>query len=263
MAPFWETPPSRLLITKKDAHIWRASLDSPVIAIQKLNEILSNDEKCRADRFRFEKDKKRFIVRRGILRTILWLYLGVEPWQLQFCYGKNGKPLVADGSNKGGIHFNLSHSEGVAIYAFTQDREIGVDIEHIHDVPDMEEIAKNFFSKRENKFFLALPKRKKREAFFNCWTRKEAFIKTLGDGLSYPLDNFDVSLVPGEPAMLLRIDGDSKAATRWSIQDLKPMSGFAAAFASENRGYQIRFMQFSDPSQWGLPPINKIPCNGV
>lgn len=226
-----------------ETHIWYASLEQPVSRFQRL---LSIDERMTAGRFHFEEDRKRFIVRRGILRTMLGCYLSVEPSRLRFCYGKNGKPQVADTFGEGKISFNLSHSEGCAVYAFTRDREVGVDIEHLRDIPEMEQIAERFFSARENAIFRALPENNREEAFFTCWTRKEAFIKAAGDGLSQPLDRFDVSLVPGEPARLLRIEGNSKAASQWFMQDLKPASGFAAAFTAKGRGGLVHCWLYSD-----------------
>lgn len=202
------------------------------------------DERMRAERFHFEEDRKRFIICRGILRTILGHYLGVEPSWVQFCYGKNKKPALANTTFKGEIHFNLSHSEGLALYAFNRNREIGVDIEYIRDIPEIEQIAKRFFSERENAVFQILPKSKKREALFNCWTRKEAFVKAMGDGLSWPLDRFDVSLVPDEPARVQRIEGDSRAASQWSIDDLKPAPGYTAAFAIKGRIGRVHFWQW-------------------
>jgi 4'-phosphopantetheinyl transferase len=138
----------------------------------------------------------------------------------------------------------MSDSEGLALYAFTRDHEVGVDVERIRDIPEMDQIAERFFSTRENAIFRELPESKKKEAFFNCWTLKEAFIKAIGDGLHCPLDKFEVSLVPGEPANLLSIEGDSRAAARWSIQELKPSCGFAAAFAVEERSYQLHCWQW-------------------
>jgi 4'-phosphopantetheinyl transferase len=230
-------------LTTGEIHIWYTSLDRPVSQFWGL---LSMDERRRSERFHFDKDMKYFIVRHGILRKILGNYLGVEPGQFQFDYGKNEKPALADIFGMGKIQFNMSHSEGLALYAFTRDREIGVDIECIRDISEMGQIAERFFSRGENAVLQALPKGKKREAFFNCWTRKEAFIKATGDGLSYPLDGFDVSLVPGEPARLLRIEGDSTAASRWSIQDLKPAFGFAAAFAIKGRIGQVCCWKWED-----------------
>ena len=164
---------------------------------------------------------------------------------MQFCYGKNGKPALANTFGEGTIHFNMSSSKGLALYAFTRDRNIGVDIEHIHDVAEMEQIAEQFFSERENAAFCALPKNMKREAFFNCWTRKEAFIKAVGDGLSLPLDKFDVSVVPGEPPKLLRINGDPKAASRWFIEELKPASGFSAALAVKGQSRRLHSWEWA------------------
>jgi 4'-phosphopantetheinyl transferase len=224
-------------LTSDEIHIWCASLEQPVSRFQRL---LSTDEIIRSERFHFEEDRRRFIVRHGILRTLLGCYLGVEPSRLQFCCGKNEKPKLTDEFSRGNLRFNLSHSGGLALYAFTCGREIGVDIERVRDIPEMEQIAERFFSIREHAVFRALPESEKKEAFFNCWTRKEAFIKATGDGLSWPLDRFDVSLVPGEPARLLKIEGDSRAASRWSIQDLKPASGFAAALAVKDAAFQIK-----------------------
>ncbi len=214
--------------------------------ISQYYSLLAANERKRAERFHFEKDRNRFIVRRGILRILLGCYLGVEPSRLLFSYGKNDKPVLADIYDSTEMHFNLSHSEGLAIYAFTGDREIGIDIEQIRDIPDMEQIFERFFSPRENEVFHILPESRRKEAFFNCWTRKEAFIKATGDGLSMPLDKFDVSLVPGEPARLLRIEGDTEEAQRWSMQDLKDASGFAAALAVKGPCGNIRSWQWSD-----------------
>lgn len=245
-SPSFNPPPLDLKLKPNEVHVWCASLDQPLSRFQRLTQILSMDERMRAERFHFEQDRRRFIVSRGILKAILARYLSVEASRMQFCYGKNGKPALPDAFGKRNIHFNMSDSEGLAIYGFTRDREIGVDIERIRDISEMNHISERFFSVRENAVFRALPESKKKEAFFACWTRKEAFIKAIGDGLSRPLDKFDVSLVPGEPARLLRIEGDSKGASRWSIQELKPASGFAAAFAVEGRSWRLHCWQWSD-----------------
>ncbi|MCK4828574.1 4'-phosphopantetheinyl transferase superfamily protein, partial [bacterium] len=211
---------------------------------QRLKQLLSPVESMRAERFHFEQDRKRFIACHGILRMICGRYLNVDPRRLRFCNGKNGKPTLANEFDNRSIHFNLSHSHGIALYGYTRDQQIGVDIEHIHDISEMGQIAQRFFSKTENEIFRSLPESKKKEAFFHCWTRKEAFIKAIGDGLSYPLHKFDVSLIPGEPAKLLRIEGDSKRASRWSVQDLKPAPGFVAAFAIEGGRQRLRCWQW-------------------
>ena len=138
------------------------------------------------------------------------------------------------------IHFNLSHSDGLIFYAFTRGLEIGVDIENIRDLADMEQITERFFSKREKADFCALPQEKRNVAFFNCWTRKEAFIKAIGQGLFYPLDDFDVSLIPGEEPKLIRIKNQS-AELNWTMKGLLPAPGYIAAVAAAAKGLQFSF----------------------
>ena len=242
-SPSFSPPPLDLALTSDEIHVWCAPLDLSVSRFEMLSQTLSLDERMRAERFHFEKDRKRFIIGRGILRIILGYYLGVEPSRLQFCYGKCGKPALANTFGNGILHFNLSRSEGLALYAFSRDYQVGADIEYIRHIPEVDQIVERFFSATENNVFRALPESKKKEAFFNCWTRKEAFIKAIGDGLFYPLDKFDVSLVPGEPAELLGIDGDSKGPSQWTIQQLKPAFGFAAAFAVQGRSLRLHCWQ--------------------
>jgi 4'-phosphopantetheinyl transferase len=167
------------------------------------------------------------------LRILLGCYLGVEPERVPISHGENGKPVIAGGTNGEELHFNLSHSGGMAIYAFSGDSEIGVDIEQIRDNVEMTRLVERFFSAREKTEWRDLLESQRTEAFFNGWTRKEAFTKATGEGLSMPLDSFDVSLAPDEPARLLAINGDAGAASGWTMQDLKPASGFAAALTIE------------------------------
>jgi 4'-phosphopantetheinyl transferase len=239
-------PPLDLKLSNDEIHIWCASLDQPTSLIEKLVCTLSIDERTRAGRFYFEKDRKRFVVRHGILRMILGYYLGVEASELQFCYGRNGKPRLADTFGNGAILFSMSSSEGLALYGFTRNREIGVDVECVRDIPEMDQIIELIFSARETQVYRALPKHLKREAFFACWTRKEAFVKATGDGLSKPLDKFELTVNPGEPATLLEIDGDSRSACRWSIHDSKPASGFAAAIVAEGRNWGLNCWKWTD-----------------
>jgi 4'-phosphopantetheinyl transferase len=214
--------------TMGEVHIWLASQDAPTL---KFRRLLDEDEANRAERFKFERDSNRFIVRRGILRMLSGCYLGIEPENVRFYYGENGKPKIVGEFNGDELLFSLSHSGGIAIYAFTHHREIGVDIEQIRDITDMTHLAERFFSNQEKTILYELPESQKKEGFFNCWTRKEAFLKATGDGLSYPLERVDVTIAPQEPAKLLAIGGDPEAASIWSMQDLKPALNFAGAFA--------------------------------
>jgi len=246
MVPIWNTPPAYFELSNKDVHIWQAALDSPGNRVQEFREKLSLDERAKAERLRFERDRNRFIVRFGILRTILGFYTGTEPNEIRFCYGNRGKPRLCDAFGRAGIHFNVSHSEGLALYVFTRDHEVGVDIERIRDIPEMEEIVEQFFSARENAIFRSLPRSKKRQAFFTCWTRKEAFMKVIGEGLFYPLNRFDVSFSPDEPSRLLSIDGDPEKASQWFMLSLKPAVGFIAALAIKGHGWRLHFWQGPD-----------------
>jgi 4'-phosphopantetheinyl transferase len=243
---FWLPPPADLALSSDEIHVWRASLDLPVSRVQSLQQTLAADELSRAERFYFQKDREHFIVARGLLRAILSRYLDMEPGQLRFCYSPYGKPALATTPGQETRSFNVSHSHGLALYAITHSREIGIDLERIRTDLDCEQIAARFFSPRENAVMHALPAKLKPEAFFNCWTRKEAYIKARGGGLSLPLDQFDVPLAPGEPTMLLNTRGDPQEATRWSLRALTPGPGYVAALAVEGQGWRLTCWQWPE-----------------
>jgi 4'-phosphopantetheinyl transferase len=226
------TNPACLALSENEVHIWSADLDRPTAQFYGW---LSGSETQKAGRLYFERDRNRYIVCHGLLREILGNYLGMEPGDIEFVYSKNNKPALSGKCDKKKLRFSISHSEGMALYALTVGREIGVDVEYVRDIPEMEKLAERFFSPRESEVLKILSGGRKKEAFFNCWTRKEAFIKATGDGLSYPLGKFEVSLVPDVPARLINIAGDAGAAARWSIKDLKPAAGYAAALAVPGR----------------------------
>jgi 4'-phosphopantetheinyl transferase len=246
----WLPPPVNLALPSDEVHVWRASLDQPASRVQSLQHTLTTDELSQAGRFYFQKDRQHFIVARGLLRAILSRYLDVEPGQLRFCYSDYGKPSLAPPSGPKTLNFNLSHSDRLVLYAVTRGREIGIDLERVRPVPEAEQIAERFFSAEENAVFRTLPARLKQEAFFTCWTRKEAYIKARGEGLSLPLDQFDVSLVPGEPAMLLSTRGDPQEAARWSLRELMPGPGYVAAIAVEGHDWRLACWQFPESNQY-------------
>jgi 4'-phosphopantetheinyl transferase len=227
-----------------EIHIWYASLCQSVSYYHILSQTLSLDEHRRAERFYFERDKKRFVICHGILRMLLAHYLSVKPGKLQFYSGKYGKPALVDTFGRGKLFFNLSRSGDHALYAFTRDREIGIDIEQIRNISEMNQIAERVFSKKEREAFFSLSEKKKEEAFFNCWTRKEAFVKAIGDGLYHALDTFEVSFLPGKLAMLLGMEGCPMATSQWSIQELNPTSGCAAAFAVKGQDWRLCHYQY-------------------
>jgi 4'-phosphopantetheinyl transferase len=259
-ASAFSAPSPDLVLKDDEIHIWCAALDLPQDMIHRLTATLSDDEKRRANRFHFEHDRRRFTVGRALLRALLAHYSGIEPDDLQFGYGPNGKPFLVDCLNTQRLRFNLSHSEGYALFAFTRDREIGVDIEFIQAFSEMEEFASRFFSNQENRILETLSRNQKKTAFYHLWTRKEALAKAVGMGLPQALDQMDVSRCPGELCLAGKRNALLDKKPYWSIQDLKPAPGFAAAFAIEGRGWRLRCWQWSDD----LTKFNgKIPTAGA
>jgi len=220
-------------------HVWCAALDVPESQVRSLWDTLTADERQRAERYIFEKDRTHFVVARGLLRVLLGRYLRQDPPHLRFTYGPHGKPALATDTGRATLCFNVSHSHGLALYAVTRSREVGVDVERIRPEVAQEKIAERFFSPREVTVLRALPTPLQATAFFACWTRKEAYIKAKGEGLALPLDQFDVSLAPGEPAALLRTAWDPQEAACWTLQDLAPASGYRAAVAVAGHAWRL------------------------
>lgn len=240
----WRSPGEGLTLSNDEVHVWRAVLDQNPSRIDNLLETFAEDERARAERFYFQTDRERFIVARGALREILGGYLKRAAKSVSFCYGPHGKPVLARDSGGDTIHFNLSHSHGVALYAVTRGREIGIDLEFIREGLEIEQLAERFFSQREIAALRGLPVSLRKHAFFLCWTRKEAYIKAKGEGLSLPLDQFDVSLIPGEPAALLTTQADPDEALRWSLRELSVGPGYVSAVAVEGHGWSLSCWQW-------------------
>jgi len=227
----WPLPPAQLDLADDEIHVWRAALDEAGCDLPSLSETLSAGERDRAERFQFDRDRNRFIARRGLLRMILGRYLSIEPAQCSFTCESRGKPVLAETAAGQSLHFNVSHSDGLALFAVARLSAIGVDVEHVRPIPEIDGIAAKFFSEREKAMLNALPAEQRREAFFNCWTRKEAYLKATGEGIADALPQIEVSLAPGHPAQLFSIGGDAQAASLWSIHALEPASGFIGALA--------------------------------
>ena len=241
--PSWATPPETLLISEGEVHVWRGWLDLPQLDIQALEQTLSDDERVRAQRFRFVKDRTHFIAARGWLRAILGRYLLKEPQTLSFSYNAHGKPSLAEMPESESLSFNVTHARGMALYAITRNRAIGVDLEYIQRPMEWESIAERFFSPYEVSMLRAVPPDRRHIAFFNCWTRKEAYIKARGLGLSLALDQFDVSLTPGEPAAFLNIREEGQNISNWSLYELYPGNDYAAALALEGHASSLKCWQ--------------------
>jgi 4'-phosphopantetheinyl transferase len=224
----WSSPPKKLELPERELHIWRADLNLAPETLKRLALTLDNDEKARAARFHFARDRDHFTACRGILRELLGEYLGSSPASIEFSYGAYGKPAHRPGDSRPPIRFNVSHSSGRAVLAFARNCEIGIDLEPISPEFAGEEIAKRYFSAREVAELIALPVEMRPEGFSLCWTRKEAYVKARGLGLQIPLDSFSVSLTPNQPELL-----ESEDSNRWSLRSFMPAPDFAAAIVHE------------------------------
>jgi 4'-phosphopantetheinyl transferase len=237
----WSLPPETLALQPAHVDIWRVSLKLPVKVRDRLEAILSEDEKERAARFHFAADRERFIAAHGCLRDVLSRYLSRAPDQFHFSTNAHGKPAL-NGHN---VEFNLSHSGDFALIAIAQECRVGVDVERIRSGISSHVIAQQYFSTSEFEELQSLPLEQRETAFFTCWTRKEAYIKAQGQGLSLPLKSFDVSLLPNAPAILRATRPNSDEAARWMLLALDVDPCYQAAVAAEGKGLQIRLWDWT------------------
>lgn len=231
-----ELDTSGLILKRDEVHLWHIALYAH--AVGGLQPLLNADESTRANRFHFARDRNHFTVARASLRKLLSAYLRVNAIGVPLSYGEMGKPFLAGHADN--INFNLAHSGGRALYAFSRGRDLGVDLEFIREDFTGDDIAKRFFSAAEVAALQSVPADFRKDAFFNCWTRKEAYIKARGEGLSMPLDRFDVSLIPGEPAELLRNHQDEDEVTRWKMKSVPVPEGFVAAIVVEGHDWELK-----------------------
>ena len=222
-----------------EVHLWRLDLPARARGVEDWKLILSSDEKTRAARYHREIDRQYFITTRATLRQILGSYLSADPRALTFVYSAKEKPSLGGPEASSGIEFNVSHSGNMALLAFARKREIGVDVEQIRRDFDTGQIAARFFSAAEQRQLAALPEEQRSEAFFLCWTRKEAYIKATGKGLSLPLHEFDVSLAPQEQNGLLATRPDAQERMRWVMRDIAVPGEYAAAICVSGSGWSL------------------------
>ncbi len=238
----FKTPPSgNIPISPDEIHVWRINFENINCDLTGHSKIISPEEKYRADKFHFEKDKTRFIIRHSILRSVLGRYLLRKPESIQFEYNTHGKPALKGNLYNTGIQFNLSHSNNLALIAIVLNREIGIDIEHINANIDYENIAIQYFSENEISELRSLPSQQQLIAFYNCWTRKEAYIKALGQGLAIPLSTFDVTLTPNKPAALLKTIHQSLPHNCHSIANIRPHLDYIAAAVVPGQIAQVKY----------------------
>lgn len=237
----WSQPPDRPFLETNAIHVWRTRLDCEPANGQSWKSWLAPDEKARAARFVFPRDRHRFIAARGILRAILGTYLRRSPADIEFTYGINGKPTLRFDRFRSSLHFNLSHSHGLAVYAVADGREVGIDVEAVRPGTADNGVIDLAFTEREAAELHALPPDLRDEAFVLGWTRKEAYMKARGMGMAFPLESVEVSLSPGQPEVLHTAD-----SSRWSLHSFKPAPGFVGAIVGEGQDWELRLWDWMD-----------------
>jgi 4'-phosphopantetheinyl transferase len=236
----WAEPPAPPPLAGDEIHLWRIGLDAAAA------DVLSEDERGRAGRFRFERDRRHFAAARGALREILAGYLGEPPERLRFGQSVHGKPVLAWPAASS-VRFNVSHSDALALIAVSRGREVGVDVEALRPLPDADALAQRFFSAAERADLARLTEARRHQAFFSCWTRKEAYLKAIGCGLLQPLDAFDVSVAPEDVDCRLRVPDQPAEAWHWRLLSLDAGPGYAAAVAGSHSPWRPVFWTRRDP----------------
>jgi 4'-phosphopantetheinyl transferase len=236
----WHTPPTDLSLPLNEVHIWHVNLEAPSAMIQRCETVLSPSERTRAQRYVFERDRRRWTIARATLRHLLGRYLNIEPVLLEFDLNEFGKPSLANPYKDTNIEFNLSHSVEMALYAFTRERLVGVDVEYMRADLDYDGMARHSFSLQERQLLRNLVGEEKRRTFFRGWTCKEAYAKALGKGFSQAFDQFTVSLLPSEPFALLLQNEDERELNRWSFVELDTGPEYAAALVVEGHDCQAK-----------------------
>ena len=233
------------LFEKDHAHVWKASLDYSESKVNLVIGFLSRDEVERANQFYFERDRMQFIMRRGILKQIIAKYLAIEPKNLLFEYNRFGKPFLNSDFLKHDLRFNMSHSKNIALYCISYQKDVGIDIEYIREDVEFQQIIHRFFSHKEKEFIQKITIDKRREAFFRIWTRKEAVLKALGKGISFPIQMVNVPY--NRSNFIIRINNvdDQCKESSWYVQDLLPANNYIASIAIEGSGSGLFLSHFT------------------
>jgi len=248
--PLWEGFGGSYALPADEVHVWRTGLDMTAAGLAKMWQTLSPNERDRADRFHFEADRRRCVIGRGYLRLLLGKILHLPASRLQFKYEEFGKPSLK-GMQGLTLQFNVSHSGDLILIAMTMGRAVGIDVERVRTDFDLDSIATRFFSANECKILASLAGPDRYQAFFTCWTRKEAYLKATGVGLSLPLDQFDVSFLPDEEPRLLSTRPDPTEAKRWTLRTLVPGQHYMAALAVRGSGWKLKCLDWRPNWLWG------------
>jgi 4'-phosphopantetheinyl transferase len=232
-----------------NVRVWLADLDLDAAAVDRRWTLLAPDERARAARFHFRRDAARWIVARATLRAVLGRCLDADPARLGFTHGPQGKPALARVSGEGPLEFNVSHSANLAVYAVARGTVVGIDVERLRAIESLDAIAARTFSAREYTALRGLPPETRPVGFFNCWTRKEAYIKARGAGLSYPLDRFSVSLAPDAPARLEEVADAPSHPLTWAMIALPVPAGFVGALVVGGRPDRVECGRWTEPDR--------------
>ena len=240
--------PQSFQLASDEVHVWTVALDVTSETSADLYATLTREERDDVARFRFERDRQRFIAAHGALRDVIARYLETQPERISYAYNAFGKPALGPEFD-GRLKFNLSHSNGFALIAITADSDVGVDVEHVRAHADFAAIASGFFSAAEVEHLTALPSPLCAEAFLSCWTKKEAYLKASGEGLAKPLNRFSVPLTSDceTPAYFYAASADIGPAKRWSLYTLKPAPDYIGAVAIEGTGWRLRQQPWTMP----------------
>lgn len=246
----WPSAPDAIRLTPGQVHLWAAALHEFLDQVPKLELVLSHDELARAGKFHFVEDCNRYMIRHALLRLILSPYLEQRPSTIEFQHGAYGKPEVRRRSAARPVFFNTSHSSEIAVYAITLDCPVGVDVERTRQIPEIEDIASRFFLPRETRTLLALPASSRLQAFYSCWTRKEAFLKATGEGIAENLEKVEVTLAPEDQPEVVSLTGDPRARERWQLRPFSPAAGYLGCLAYRNETLAF--------SQWRVREIEHL-----
>jgi 4'-phosphopantetheinyl transferase len=243
----WPVPRLRPTLKFDEVHVWAASLAQPAASVRVLESLLSPQEIKRAERFRNERDRRRYTAAHGILRRVLAGYRKADARTLRFTIGKNGKPALSDESGPTALRFNLSHTEDMALIAVTLGREVGVDVERVRPISELDSIVERYFTARERDALRGMESTTRRDAFYRCWTRKESYAKGTGGDLPVVLGGFDTMLSSG-PADLPALDA-ARDAAGWNLYELLPADGYIGAVAIDGPVARLLSWRWSEGTE--------------
>ena len=241
----WNTPSKQMYLSPNEVHIWKVELTPPELQLPVLQNLLSPDEHERAQRIRFHQQQQAFITSRGILRFLISRYLQTGAQSLEFSQGPHGKPFLLRPCPNPSLFFNISHSHQLALYAFSLNREVGIDLEYKHRKIDYPPLVTRICSDQEKAVMSSLEPTEQKNTLLACWTRKEAYLKATGKGITVSLHSITVSLPPSSPISLLRVDGDEQETTRWTMHEIQANLDYTAALVAAGNDWQPTYWNWS------------------